>query len=253
MKKECFAAAVIILIVSASFLLFGAIAAAYLVEVNVAEVISSEIKSADLSTDAFVALNYDVFNSGSAGYRLRLRADIYNNSRTGDAPAATIWTKELSFEPGERKPEAIYWYGGSGNYTARVRAYRAQEITDVGDVEIIPDVAAVPESIFTIEKVRIYGGEIKMRIKSSKDAENVVIYPAEYPAGWLFEQEQAGSIGAGRSAWITMRYEPSLFSERGVVMAIAGSSGKYYSEQAVGLKLEAGLSKYVHLFLDSFF
>ena len=251
LRRACVIAVAII-----SVFVFCSIVASYTIKVSVSEIIESEIKPLNRSwANNFVALNYDIFNSGTTGYRLRIRTDIYNNTNeTGNAGAsvATIWTEELPLQPGERNNLAIYWYGSIGNFTLHMQAYRAQEITDVGDISIALDDSKEAESVFTIERARTYDNEIKLKIRSSRDTSDVIIYPANYPAGWLIEQANAGEIKRGKSKWVSIAYDPALFSERAITFAIVGDNGRYYSEQPVGLKKEAGFSKYIHMFTDSF-
>lgn len=246
-----FSAAVLLLIA------LGALASSYTVRVGVAEVIKSEIKPlSENETNNFLALGYDIYNSGSAGYSARLRLDVYNGTESTGNEIATVWSREVPLLPGEHKTVQLYWYAAnmSRNLTAKIRAYRANEIEDAGQIAVAADAAKSGESrsIFTIEKIRVYDSTIKVRLRSSEDAGSAVVYPVNYPKGWIFGQEKTGGIASGKSMWVTLDYEPSLFSEQDVRLAVAGDSGKYYSEYDFKLRKEAGLLKYLHLAEDLF-
>lgn len=244
-----------------SILVFGALASAYTVRVSVSEAIGSEAKQeAAIIQNNFVSLDYDILNSGSMGYLLRLRLDIYNKTGAAEKPIASIWTKEMPLWPGDRKSASLYWYGAniSDNITAKIRAYRANEIADVAEfpLQMSADKSMGAKDIFSAERIRVYDDKIMMRLASSEDAEGVAIYASKYPLGWIFEEERIEKIKKNERMWVTIHYEPSLFFESDAVISIASvasDGGANYSEKAFALKKEEGIMKYVHIAEDMLF
>jgi len=240
-KKEYCLFAIGMLILAASLLTTTAYSAK--INVNVLELINSQAKEINHDTyNNVLKISYDVMNSGSIDYGARIRLDIFNGTKY----TTTIWSKEEAIIPGERKTINMYWYSPSDNetWTANARLYRAYEIKEIGNVTEISG-KGNSENTLEISSARVYENEIKLRVKSRADTKNIILYPINYPAGWLFEQEEIGGINAGSSKAASIHYETGAFHEREITVIAINEDGKNYGTKTFMLKKEEGLSKLV--------
>ncbi len=222
------------------------------IDVNVLELINSEAK--EINHDSYnnvLKISYDVMNSGSIDYGTRVRLDIFNGTKY----TTTLWSKEAVIIPGNRKTINLYWYspGEFETWTAKARLYLAYEIKEIGN---LTEISGKGNSANTLEisSMRVYENEIKLRVKNQNDADakNVILYPINYPAGWLFEQEEIGDIKAGSDKAAAIHYETSAFREREITLIAVSEDGKNYGTKTFTLKKEEGLSKLVGRFRDWF-
>lgn len=243
-KKECCLFAMAIL--AASILTAAAHSAR--INVNVLEMIDSEAK--ELNHDSYnnvLKISYDVMNSGSIDYGARVRLDIFNGTKY----AATLWSKETALIPGERKTINMYWHapGENETWTANARLYRAYEIKEIGSISGISGKGS-SENTLEISSVRVYENEIKFRVKSRVDAKNIILYPVNYPAGWIFEQEEIGGIKAGSDKAASIHYETGAFREREITLIAVSEDGRNYGTKTFLMKKETGLGRLAGQFRD---
>ncbi len=220
------------------------------IEINVADMIKSEVKELEHTTNNnLLKISYDVFNSGSAGYGARMRLDIFN----GTQKLTTLWSKEEAITPGGRKTMSMYWYELPENntYTFRARIYRAYEIEEVGNFTETSGKSGVQETI-QIERIHAYDDEIRFRIRSSTDLKSVIVYPREHPEGWIFEQAVVQNIEAGRAKSASISYQTGLFSPKKVTLVAVSEDGLNYGTKTFELRKEEGLEKWLNLFRDMF-
>lgn len=218
------------------------------IEVNVADMVNSEAKELSRTLNNNVLkVSYDVLNSGSSGYGARMRLDVFN----GTGQTATLWSREEKLIPGERRTISMYWYGpqDNENITVKARLYRAYETAEVGNLTEKFGKGDAEESI-ELDKIRVYDDEIRFRIKSRSDTERIIVYPEEYPRGWIFEQGTVDNIEAGRLKPASIHYETGLFSEKRITLLAVSEDGRYYGRRTFELKKEQGLGKWLNKFTD---
>lgn len=216
-------------------------------QVNVEDIIGSESKEIGRETgNNVLKLDYDVLNSGSAGYSARMRLDIFS----GVEKTATIWSREEKMAPGERKTISMYWFQHSeGNITAKARLYRGFEIADAANTtEQFKNSTA--ENSIEISRVKVYGNEIRFRIKSKSYASKIIIYPVEQPEGWLFEQGFIDDVAAGREKKVSINYETGLFVPKKITLMAVSVDGKYYGTATFVMEKEEGFGKWINIFRD---
>jgi len=218
------------------------------IEVNVAELISSEAK--EMNHDSYnnlLKISYDVLNSGSIEYGARVRIDIFNGTKY----RTTLWSKEEVINPGERKTINLYWYQQPENetVTAKARLYRAYEIKEIGNITETSG-KGNSENTLEINSVRVYENEINFRIKSTKDAKNVIVYPVNQPAGWVFEEDAIGDIMAGGEKPASMHYETGAFREHEITLIAISEDGRNYGTKTFALKKKEGLDAWIGRFSD---
>ena len=129
------------------------------------------------------------------------------------------------------------------------RLYRAYEIKEIGNITEISGKDS-SENTLEISSARVYENEIKLRVKSRADTKNIILYPINYPAGWLFEQEEIGGINAGSSKAASIYYETGAFHEREITVIAISEDGMNYGTKTFTLKKEEGLSKLISQLWD---
>ncbi len=216
-------------------------------QVNVEDIIGSETKEIGRKTaNNVMRIDYDVLNSGSAGYGARMRLDIFG----GIEKIATLWSREEKMAPSERKTISLYWFAQyAGNITAKARLYRGFEIVDAANTtEQFKNSSA--ENSIEINRVKVYDNEIRFRIKSKSDASKIIIYPTEHPEGWLFEQGFVDDVAAGKEKKASISYETGLFVPKKITLIAVSADGKHYGITTFVMEKEEGFGKWVNLLMD---
>ncbi|MCK5698297.1 MAG: hypothetical protein KAH93_00465, partial [Candidatus Aenigmarchaeota archaeon] len=196
-------------------------------------------------------------DKGSIGCTNRLRIDIYNSSidKLKKTPEGfidplntsnqnklqyTAWSKEVLFSPGENDYLVTYWYpfNISGKFTGQFRLYSCNEIYEkppfafeVLKWQQFPE-PADSEKMF--EKIAIKNNDennIEITLKSRQDLNNLLILPAKYPRGWIFEYAKIDQLKKGREIKIPMSYIPGIWAPTNITLHFVTEDGTYYFEK----------------------
>ena len=215
MKKAC-------LIVSFFIALSIYTANALLIEVGISEKLDGEIVHFTYNTSTnLVKFSSEFRNTGSVGYKARMRIDIFGNSSI-----FTSWSDEKALLPGARKNYESYWYiNTSGNFTARLRMYFGNEIYEK-EFSFGINQSVVPEDIFEISGFRTYENRVAFRVNAGKPLEGAVAIPYNYPKAWVFEQSKVPGSGD-----VTLFYEPALWRPSDVTIGIVSDDGRYFTSR----------------------
>lgn len=234
---------------------------AQVVEIKVIQVLRGRISSIfyDSTVDTVLKVTTEFYNIGSAGYRTRIRMDVFDESfNESESDLATDgllyrgWSKELSMVPGLHENFHIYWYpfNVSGNFTANIRAYYGDEILESDEIQFEVKDVPIPEDVFEIKRFRTYDNYIKFDLKASESANNVIIIPSGYPMGWIVEQTKIESIDRNDVKRVVIPYEPSLWESTEITMNIVTEDGKYFTSKFFALEKETSLLEYIHYITD---
>jgi hypothetical protein len=217
------------------------------IEVDVSKNLKGNISSFSYDYRLNV-MKFDVefYNTGTVGYESRIRIDVFN----GTNDIFTGWGKESILMPGDRKDSEIYWYTNStGNFTARIRTYYANEIAE----KVFPiekNVSSESSSIFEIKNFRMYDDFAVFDVSAKDDAKNIIVMPSNFPAGWIFEQGKIDFIKKDSKKTITIQYRPDVWSEKNMGLEITSDDGIYYTKDAVKLEEEHGIIRIFHSIID---
>lgn len=237
-----------------SFFLILSTSRAQVVHVNIKEVIEVEVTRIDYNstiTDGRpFKVNIELFNSGSVGYKARIRLDIFDQ----DNLVFTGWSDEKHFFPGNQKTYDLYWYplNVGGEFKASIRIYFANEIKKVKPIKFeIRPAEETPENVFEILDFRTYDEEVEFLLKTNKTLESIVIVPSSYPTGWIFEQAKINKLESGSIKIINLKYEPSLWKQTDVTINIFTEDGEYYTSESFTLKRETFFWKHVYRIINA--
>ena len=158
------------------------------------------------------------------------------------------WSKEKEMSPGDKEDFEIFWNGNiSGMYSADIKAYYGNEITDYKDFDFSVRNAGT-EDAFELTGMRTYDNYVVLDIYSKKNA-SIVIMPSGYTNGWIFEQART-DIGENQSKTISINYVPTLWSPSSVDIAVASMDGKFYSSKTFEMKKDSTLEGMVSFLID---
>ena len=233
-----------------SFFLLITFACSTIIKVNVKKELKGNISS--FSFDSFLdilSFQTEFYNTGSVAYKTRIRMDLLNGSQ----PIFTGWSDERVLMPGDRKKfEVFSFVDSTGNFTARLRVYFADEILEKNFEVNKNETVALREDVFELKDLRTYDDFIIFDLKSKKRVKDVVILPHNFPLGWIFEQKKLNLIGENEEKIIVLKYKPSVFSVENLTLIIVANGGSFYSEKEIELKKESGIVWLIHLIIDKF-
>jgi hypothetical protein len=197
-------------------------------------------------------LDIELFNSGSTGYKARIKFDIFDKDSNS---IFTGWSDEKDFFPGYRKFYDLYWHPSNvkGKFKASIAVYFANEINKIKQInfEIKPS-SKPPESIFEILDFRTYEDEVIFLVRTNKTVENVIFMPSNYPSGWVFEQNKIDKMENDNIKIIDLKYGPTLWKESDVTINIFTEDGKYYTSKSFSLKRETSFWKEFYGIVNTF-
>ena len=229
------------------FLLIVSLSSTQKISVNVGEVLRAEVSDIEYnsSVDGIFKIRFQLYNSGSTGYKARARLDVFNDSEL----VFTGWSEEKSFIPGTRETFSLYWLPPQkGRFLAKLRVYYADEIEKIRTIRVeVKNVSSLLKN-FEITDLKTYSDEIKFKLKSNKSLKNVLIIPSDYPLGWVFEQKRIEKIDKDEIKDITLGYKPSLWKPSGITLKIVTEDGKYASSEHFSLKRVSPIEEFFHQF-----
>jgi hypothetical protein len=171
------------------------------IDVNIKEV--TRVEATTLNYNSTISdgkpfkLNIELFNSGSTGYKARIRLDIFDK----DNLIFTGWSDERQFFPGNRETYDLYWYPPNikGKFKASIEVYFAHEINKIKQINFdVKSSSKSQENIFDILDFKTYDDEIVILVKSNKTVENIVFMPSNYVNNWIFEQKKINKLENGK-------------------------------------------------------
>ena len=187
-----------------------------------------------------VKFTVEVHNSGSVGYSSRIRIDVY-----GAGNNTTIWSDKKALFPGMRKAYNLYWYAqNDGNYTARIRAYFGNEISEKY-IEFQINSMLQAEDIFDVKNQDVRGDMISFDLGSDKSFGKALIIPLKYPKSWIIEETAVE--GAGR---VNMKFEPSLWYPTDLTLGIASDDGAYYSVETFHVERRQDIRYFIFYLIE---
>lgn len=230
--------------------LFLSIVTAQVIHVDIVETLNvtiSAISYPKITNGAF-KITTEIFNTGSVGYRARVRLDVFDQHNL----LYRGWSSETSLSPGARTSSNIYWYepNRTGNFKGRLRIYYANEINET---EINFEVRDLPttQDIFEISDFRTYDDYIKFSLKSPQTVKNIIAFVSDYPIGWIFEQTKIEKLEQNDKISVSIPYQPSLWVPSEITLSIVTEDGKYYSSKSFNLAKEEGFLKYINYLVDA--
>jgi hypothetical protein len=235
----------ILIIILFLFLIAGT-ANAIEIKVNISEVLNVTAYSfSDLTNNIFKG-TYELYNTGSLGYKARIRIDILKEEHT----LFTGWSDEKALMAGEMKTFEVYWYTAElGNYSIRTRIYYGNEIRDLNETKIEIKNVIPAKDVFQIKNFRTYDKSIKFTLISNQSLSDVIIIPTNYPTSWIFEQKKI-NLEANRRKIVVLPYD-GLFYSRPVTIMIFTEDGRYATTKTFQMEKEVGLMKYIHFLIDN--
>jgi len=233
-------------ILFALLMLLPGIAGSVMIEVHVPKYLEGRISSFSYNCSInILRFQVEFYNTGSIPYKARIRTDIFNNTHM----LFTGWSKEEILMPGDRKNFNVYWYTNStGNFTAKVRSYFANEILE-REYMIEKNTSSAAENIFEITDFRIYDDYVIFDITAKKEARNVVVIP-DFPPGWMFEQKKIDYLDDTKKT-VVLGYQPGVWTSENLKLEVASDGGRYYTEKVFELKKETGILWFIHYIVDN--
>lgn len=240
-------------------------AQAFLVEVDVVNVLDAEIISFDFdSTTSLSKMDIEIRNRGSIAYSARARIDVYDTANASKAEEVgeffTAWSGEMDMMPGDRENIGLYWYNNESGYvTIRVRIYFANEIFEELYVMKKNEPARLPPSapeseagrdVFDIKEFRVYDEFVIFDLVAKEDVEGVVVIPSSFTKGWIFEQGRIGNMKRGASKPVAIPYEAGVFAEDDLTLSISDKDSVFHSERTFTLKKNKGLTRLLFGLVD---
>ena len=236
------------LIALAVLLLLAGTAGASEMQILVSRTLEGDLKlSGAQSETGVLEANADYHNTGGVSYTARMRMDVVSD----EGLVFTGWSRKYTLAPGDRKSFMAHWYSpdAEGNHSAVLRIYYANEISE----PLVMNFTTNPkdtEDVFTVYNLRTYGDYVRFSLAANRSADDVVVFPSEYPPGWIFEQAAMEGIPAGKSAEVILPYQADIFSDQDVTIAVATKDGSFYKEASLKLERIEGIPAYFSQLLD---
>jgi len=238
-----------ILLFGIVLILMFSIINAQVIKIGVKETIDKEIGPISYNQsviDGPFKVSFELFNTGSTGYKTRVRLDVFKENSL----VFNGWSKEYSLNPGVRSNFEIYWYplNLTGDFTGRMRVYYANEIEDLDPIEFEIKNEIVPEDVIKITDFRTFEEEVVFEISSSQNLDNVIIIPSNYPLGWIFELKKIGKLNRIERKDVELHYEPTLWKSSDVTINVITEDGKYYTSESFTLERAGLLRQFLYDF-----
>ncbi|MCC5994165.1 MAG: hypothetical protein LM587_01030 [Candidatus Aenigmarchaeota archaeon] len=205
-----------------------------MVNVDVRDVCSIEIKSLNVSLEGLPKIDAEIYNSGSLPYTFRVLIEGENR----------VWSSKISEAPGDLKRVILYFLPSN---ETKMKIYFCNKIFER---EIEPKEKAFHEGgWFSINKARVYSDFIVLEVYSNV-SEEVVIMPLQYPENLIIES-YVGRLKTGKN-FVKINFEGEITSERNISFVVASIDGKYFSMNEVKLEKKVGLEYWFFYILDIF-
>jgi len=205
-----------------------------MVNVDVRDVCSIEIKSLNVSLEGLPKIDAEIYNSGSLPYTFRVYVEGENR----------IWSQKIFEAPGEIKKVSLYFLPYN---ETKMKIYFCNNIFE-REIEAKEKVFQEGNQ-FSINKARVYSNFIVLEVLSNVSSE-VAIMPLQYPENLIIES-YVGRLKTGKN-FIKINFEGEIASERNISFVVASIDGKYFSTNEVKLERKVGLEYWFFYILDIF-
>jgi len=205
-----------------------------MVNVDVRDVCSIEIKSLNASLEGLPKIDAEIYNSGSLPYTFRVLIEGKN----------IVWSSKIFEAPGDLKRVILYFLPSNGT---KMKIYFCNKIFE-RDLETKEKVFQ-EGNWFSINKARVYSNFIVLEVFSNVSSE-VVIMPLQYPENLIVES-YVGRLKTGKN-FVKINFEGEITSERKMSFVVATIDGKCFSINEVKLEKKVGLEYWFFCILDIF-
>jgi len=227
---------------------------AQVIKVNIRDKLESEITTIKynslLESGEPFKVNFELFNSGSIGYRVRIRLNIMNDTEI----YYTGWSEEKPLWPGNSGNFELYWYpmNLTGNLEAKLLVYYANEIEELKSIDFKISSTSNPEKDIDITDLKTYEDRVIVTLKTDQELEDVIIIPSDYPYGWIFEQSKIDLINAGKEKKVELKYEPTIWKETETMIHVFTEDGKHYNSKSFLMEREESRINILSFFIKIF-
>jgi len=205
-----------------------------MVNVDVRDVCSIDIKSLNVSLEDLPKIDAEVYNSGSLPYTFRVLIEGKNR----------VWSSKIFEAPGDLKRVILYFLPSN---ETKMKIYFCNKIFE-REIEAKEKVFQ-EGGWFSINKARVYSNFIVLEVYSNVSAE-VSIMPLQYPENLIVES-YVGRLKTGKN-FVKINFEGEITSERKMSFVVATIDGKYFSTNEVKLEKKVGLEYWFFYILDIF-
>jgi len=189
--------------------------------------------------DSYQKFTTTIYNTGSIGCLTRIRFDIFNSSN--DALMYSAWSDEKAIEPGGFDNFESYWYpyNITGDFYSKMRIYQCNDIfvgpasnfsinnpvtNQTKKIDILDD------KIMEIKNIENTENKLVLEIKAERDIKNMIINPAQYYPGWIFENKKI-NIKKGKTEIVSINYVPSIWRENKIIFHFFDEENNYFSRK----------------------
>jgi hypothetical protein len=161
-------------------------------------------------------------NIGTVNCLVRPRIDIFHVQENGTGGLVyTAWGSEEPVLSGASREWSLYSDLVQGNYSAELRMYFCNEITEnhLTSFSVAPD---QEEGLVSIEQLVVQERYIDVTVRSGDYSGDVVVLPVEYPFGWIFVSSNETQVSSGRPSLARLSFVP--VKREGVVVKIRAVS-----------------------------
>jgi len=205
-----------------------------MVNVDVRDVCSIEIKSFNVSLEGLPKIDAEIYNSGSLPYTFRVLIEGENR----------VWSSKIFEAPGGLKRVSLYFLPSN---ETKMKIYFCNKIFE-REIEA-KEKAFQEEKWFFINEARVYSNFIVLGVLSNVSNE-VAIMPFQYPENLIIES-YVGRLKTGKN-FVKINFEGEIASKRNISFAVASTDGKYFSTNDVKLERKVGLEYWFFYILDIF-
>jgi len=205
-----------------------------MVNVDVRDVCSIEIKSFNVSLEGLPKIDAEIYNSGSLPYTFRVLIEGENR----------VWSSKIFEAPGDLKRVSLYFLPSN---ETKMKIYFCNKIFE-REIEA-KEKAFQEEKWFFINEARVYSNFIVLGVLSNVSNE-VAIMPFQYPENLIIES-YVGRLKTGKN-FVKINFEGEIASKRNISFAVASTDGKYFSTNDVKLERKVGLEYWFFYILDIF-
>ena len=171
-------------------------------------------------------------NLGSFHCISRSRVSFFDESRR----VYTAWSPEVIMKTGNAVTWDIYSYLDPGDYNYSVSVYHCNEKYDFGPYPLIVRDIIPIENILDIVNSQSDENGVEISVSSSRNLENVIVIPSDYPGTWIFESGRIGSIRAGEVKTVRLGYEPINWEDEVIDIVATTEDGSYAARRPVILR-----------------
>jgi hypothetical protein len=187
----------------------------------------------NLSTNTSVLeLTGYVENVGSVGCAARLRADFVSPNLT-----YTAWSARRPIWPGAGARLTTWAALPTGNYTLHLHVHYCYLTYEHGSWPVHFANRTSRVGAAELVKVRTFPDHLEVRLRAWQQLDGLVLIPAAYPPGWIFEPVWVGEMAEGDVRVVRMGYEPAIWQEENVTLWLLTLDGELLAERTFTLRL----------------